>query len=360
MITREITVDGLIDFIHSEEFSQLEPKPITPGRAVSQANNPFASPKDIALVYVSDNNKLLAFAGILPEGTEEGEKPIFSNSGWWVHREGGRKYGLQVFIKALQNSYRRMFFTDCSEHTKAILERTGLFTFQKPSAGLRIFLNIYSGDLLRKKGYNRVVSNLFSTADDVLNYLWSFRIKAWKKLNPHQGYTIHSVNLIDEELNRYIKKHSSNYYLKQDGEKLNWIIKYPWIATKGNDLPVSYPFSQVAESFHQEFLVVKNEGITVAVLMLSIRDHHASVPYIYYSGKHLQNTIIVILNFLLQQKVNSLIIFHPEILKVLDKISIPAIFQKKLSRHSGYSKELSGIFSGDKCFQDGEGDVAFT
>ena len=360
MTIREITVGGLMDFIRSEDYSKMNPKPITPSRAVSQAKNPAARPEDIALVYISDNNKLLAFAGILPDEAEGQSETIYSNSGWWVHPEHGRSYGLQVFFKALQNCHLRMFFTDCSAYTKSILEKSGLFSFREPVKGLRYILRSYSAELFRRRNVNRIISFVFSIADVFLNYFVAFRIKSWRKRNSSFGYSFYSVDKIDEDLNGFIRKHSSDYYLKQDGEKLNWIVQNSWLITDNVTPAVSYPFSYITCSFKQEFLVVQNKGQIVAVLLLSLRDNHATIPYVYYDCQHLSQVLKILLNYLFQLKIFSLVVFNHKVLRELENIGMPSFINLKVSRHFGYSKELNDVFSGDKLFQDGEGDVAFT
>jgi hypothetical protein len=103
MKIREITVGELPDFVRSEEYALLKPKPITLSRALSQFKNPQARPEDVALVFASENHTLLAFAGILPHAAKGSEELVFSNSGWWVHPELGRKLGLTVLLKAFQH-----------------------------------------------------------------------------------------------------------------------------------------------------------------------------------------------------------------------------------------------------------------
>ncbi len=357
---REITVGGLIDFIHSEEYSKLEPKPITSLRAVSQYNNPAAHENDIALVFASENNILLAFAGLLPDNIIGSSEPVFSNTGWWVHPELGRRYGLPVFLKAYTSCHRRMFFTDCSEYTKTILEKTGLFLFQPPLAGSRFFLRFYSGNLFRRKGKGRVITALFSIADAFLNSLFFPWIAYWRKKNLPHGYSVQNVEKINEELDAFIKKHSGKNYLKQYGDKLNWIIQNPWVTDKNNVLPVSYPFSHITNSFRQEFLEVKKNEETVALMCLSIRDNQVSVPYIYCDEKYLIDTIKLLWNHLILSGVESMTIFQADVVKAIRKAKVLFIFKLKIFRFCGYSKELSQVFSGDKKFQDGEGDVAFT
>src|SRR6056297_2333431 len=165
MRIREITVGDLPAFIRSGEYVKLQPKPITPLRAVSQFNNPHARKKDVALLFASENDTLLAFVGLLPHAVPGDSEPVYSNTGWWVHPSRGRKLGLPLFLKAFRLSNQRMFFTDSPAYTKNILEKTGLFTYLPPQKGMRLFMRFYSGKWLGKKRKNCRAVPLFSLSD---------------------------------------------------------------------------------------------------------------------------------------------------------------------------------------------------
>lgn len=360
MNIREVTVGGLIDFINSKEYTRINPKPITPLRAYSQAKNPAARSEDVALVYIAAEDKLIAFAGLLPDEPGEGSKPVYSNSGWWSHPELGRKYGLSVFLKAFQACNRRMFFTDCTSYTKEILEKTGMFDFKEPVEGKRYMLRSYLNDYWRRKGGYRLFSGLFNAVDNTVNYFLLFRISKWSKKYLPQGYSVQILHEVDEKLNAFIINHANNHFLRQDGDKLNWIAKNKWLSTDRHTDKLPYPFSQVAEKFKQEFVVIKSDNRTVAMFFLSWRDNHVSIPYTYYNKDHLHTACVLLIKYVVKQKACSLIVFRPEIIKILQEVEIPSAIQLKLTRYVGFSKELSKEFSGDKIFQDGEGDVAFT
>jgi hypothetical protein len=359
MKIREITIGDLSDFIRSEEYEKLQPKPITPLRAISQVKNPHARKEDVALVFASENNTLLAFAGLLPHAVSGLSEPVFSNSGWWVHPKLGRKLGLSVFLKAFQRCRKQMFFTDCTAHTKSILEKTGLMTFL-PVTGNRFFLRFYSGTWLLKRGKNRFVSLFFSTLDRVLNSLIFLRFPFLLKKRLLQEYSIQTSDTITADLAAFIEKHPGSCFLKQDSNKLNWIVHNPWITTHKKEPVISYPFTYRVNNFKQEFLVIQKRRKTVALLLLSIRDNHASVPFIYFKKNVLNEVAHNLWFYLIQSKTDSLVVFHPELTEALKKGGAMWFFQKKITRFAGYSKELNFIFEKKRYFQDGEGDVVFT
>jgi hypothetical protein len=54
------------------------------------------------------------------------------------------------------------------------------------------------------------------------------------------------------------------------------------------------------------------------------------------------------------------VIFQPELLEAFKKVRVPHLFSSNIKRYYGYSKELDSLFSKEKIFQDGDGDVAFS
>lgn len=360
MNIREVTVDGLPEFVKSEEYAQLEPKPITWLRAISQSKNPDAKKDDIALIFASENNKLVGFVGLLPNSANGFSTGIFSNTGWWVHPEIGKKVGLPLFLKAFQLCGRNMFFTDCTAHTKSILEKTGLFVFPPPKKGTRFFFRAYFGSLIRKKKHVEFAGPLMSVFDGILNGFMSPFFSMWMNKFDEKEHTTIFKDRLEPELDEFIQKHSADKYLKQDAKKLNWIIQNPWVTSEKSNQKVEYPFSYLVENFRQEFLIIKKDNTVKSILMISVRDNHLSIPFVYFEKNSLEVVAKIIWHFTLKNKVNSLILYHPELLREMEKAGSPAIYKSKIIRYSGYSKELNSIFAGEKIFQDGEADVAFT
>lgn len=361
MNIRTITVGDLPDFVRSEEFALLEPSPVTPLRAVSQFKNPNARPDDVALVFAAENNTLLAFAGILPHTAQRAEDPVFSNSGWWVHPEKGRKLGIPVLLKAFQLCNRRMFLTDCTAHTKSILEKTNLFHFVPPVTGSRFFLRFYNGSLLRRKGKKGLMPFLFSWLDKLFNVplsVWTLSVQNRKQ---YSEFSLNVVKLLGTEHAAFINKNRGKSFLQQDAGKLNWVVQNPWVTTEKQKTAGDYPFTHKVEQFKQEFLEIRREKKLVAILLLSVRDNHASVPFFYFEKETLNQVAQLLLRYLFSIKADSLLVYNPELEKALRKSRRIWVYRKKVVRYAGYSKEIEALFAENGYFfQDGEADVVFT
>jgi hypothetical protein len=361
MKIKEITVGELPDFIRSEEYALLKPKPITPLRALSQFKNPHALSENVALVFVAENNTLLAFAGILPHAAQNLKEPVFSNSGWWVHPELGRKLGLPVLLKAFQHCNGRMFLTDCTAHTKSILDKTNLFHFIPPVVGSRFFLRFYTSSLLRRKGKKGPVTFIFSFVDKLLNIPLSYFASFVQNKKQDNIFSLYIVKHLDSEHTAFIQKNTGTSFLTQDAGKLNWVVQHPWVTTENDNIAELYPFTHKVESFNQEFLEIRHNKRLAAILLLSVRDNHASFPFIYFEKETLQHVAQLLWNYLVKMKADSLVVFHPELEEALRKNKRIWLFRRNIVRYAGYSKELKVLFTKNEYFfQDGEADVVFT
>ncbi len=356
----EVTVGDLPDFVNSSEYIRLDVKPITPLRAVSQSMNPAASPSDIALVYACENNSLLSFAGLLPAALNHNKGFAVSNSGWWISPGKGKALGLPLFMRAFNNSSRRMFFTDCSAYTKAILEKTGYFTFFPPMVGKRWFMRFYSGFMLMDRGYNKPTVKIASGVDSLLNTIVLPVMPSGRKEDYPHGYDSYQCQKLDGTLAAFIREHSGHYYLSQDIEKLNWILNHPWVTTRAGTDVVDYPFTYDVKSFSQPFFVIRKGGEIRAVLFVSIRDNHVTLPFYYGSTRWINEVAGILKDHILKLQANSLILFNAELIRAFEALKLPAYYTKNIVRYAGYAKGLEPIFTAGGVFQDGEADVVFT
>jgi hypothetical protein len=359
MNIREVKVSELVDFVESEEYSRLDVKPISPLRAVSQFYNPVANPDDTALVFASENNILLGFAGLLPDKLNIDDSPVSSNSGWWI-KPGKNHLALPIFLRALQKCNNRMFFTDCSAQTKSILEKTGLFGFLPQINGERYFLRFCLSEVMNRKGAYEMVTSAFGMFDIALNSLFSLRMKLFMTSKKLKNASIYAVPVIDDELSEFITEHSHDNILKQTGQKLNWIMLHSWLTTDQSTAGIRYPFSYRVENYSQEILLIKKQNEICGVLLLTIRDGMASVPYIFYRKEYIKDIALQIRVYLENIKAESVVVFNPQLRRAMKIAGFPSVYTKKITRFAGYSNDLKPTFEKNRYFQDGDGDVAFT
>jgi len=356
----EVKVGELNDFISSKEYSLLDIKPISPLRAISQYNNPFASASDLALIYAYEGSALLGFAGLLPDLLNDGHGFAASNSGWWVNPGKGNTIGFPLLMRALKGCGQKMFLTDCTDYTRTLLLRTGYFEFFPENVGKRWFLRSYFGSKFRRESRSKLMTCLAGNFDRILNSTSQLLFTSKGDRIVKEGITIRITERLDESLSEFLDKNSDGFFLKQSIEKLNWIAGYPWLTTRQNQFEVTYPFSCFTENFKQHFLIIGKGGQTIAVIMVSVRDNHATLPYVYYNQAFIDDVVTLVTDYLLQIHADSLLVFNRDLIKAFDKLRLPALYVKKVTRYSGYSKTLAPFFQKNRIFQDGEGDIAFT
>jgi hypothetical protein len=358
MIIREVKVSELNEFVESELFTSFDIKPLTPQRAFSQLNNPFAKPDDVALVFAVEDNRLLAFAGLLPDMLATGDR-ISCNSNWWV-KPGSNFLAIPVLLKALEKCNHQMFFTDCNLKTKTILEKTGLFEFRPEITGKRFFLRSCFGSVLQRRKKAKLLIVAARIFDFVINPVLNIITKSFLLFVDRSGFTIQPASDSDKSIAQFITENSGDDILSQSVQKLNWIINFPWLKTEHTQEELVYPFSNVVKNFSQNLLVVKRQNEIVGVLIISLVNGMASIPFIYYKRQHISNITIQIRLYLKLVKANSIVVFNDEVASAFANNGLSFFFTRKIKRIAGYAVQLKDKINRNKYFQDGDGDVAFT
>src|SRR5690349_15934364 len=107
MVIRKIPIKDLVDFANHVD-KQTPPGgvlPISRQRALSQSQNPFAGPDDIALLVAFDNDVCVGYLGVVP-GAASGNgtcQKVFWLSTWYVSpqaRDSG--VAMQLLFTACQ------------------------------------------------------------------------------------------------------------------------------------------------------------------------------------------------------------------------------------------------------------------
>ncbi|HAH23758.1 MAG TPA: hypothetical protein DCL77_08375 [Prolixibacteraceae bacterium] len=365
MQLKEITIADLPDFVDSELFRQLTPKPITRLRALSQCHNPRARKEDTALIIAYENHDLIGLVGLLPNWINgQKDQPACSNTCWWAHPEKGKQLAIPLFLKAFALCGQRMFMTDCTPHTLSILGKTNWFEFPDTNPGIRGFLKFNLHEIIPSKiPSTEKLKPLFKLSDRTFNLLlWPYqkviRYRFFKNM-PKVEY----LTSLNEELYAFIESHSSNEFIRRSGKDLEWIIQYPWIKAKNTNpstSPVEYPFSQFVDSFDQYFIKITSPDRTIGLLMISLKNGHMKVPYAYFEDMDTAAILKVIYQQALLKNTVTLTLFNSSLVAAMNSEAHPFIFRKKIKRLMAVSKQLSSLYHQYPHLQDGDGDVVFT
>jgi len=365
MEIKEIKIAELPDFVTSELWLQLHPKPITILRAISQFNNPNALPDDLALIIAYDENALVGLVGILPHMINGSNwNKASSNTCWWADANKGKKVAIPLFMKAFSHCGQRMFMTDMTPHTLSILEKTAWFEFPITLPGIRGFLKFNLHEVIPAKlPVMAKYKPLLKLSNQAINLLFAPFMLINRARVKGNNIKIERLSSLTEELHNYIENHSQNEWIHHSGAELEWIIQYPWIKTK-NDARQSdlyeYPFSHLVNQFEQYFLHLSVSGKTIGLLLISVRDGHMKVPYAYFEEKDAALILQVIYRQALLKNAVTLTLFLPALVNVMRSAPHPFVFRKRIKRMVAISKQLADLFARYPKLQDGDGDVVFT
>ena len=195
--------------------------------------------------------------------------------------------------------------------------------------------------------------------DFLLNILNAVRLYFYRGYQITPDYHYDYVEDISQEAAELIDS-CNQFYLNRRGKaELEWISKYPWVLEGKEDAESRrYYFSSVSKRFFYQQVEFRNENSeVVAFLMLSFRNNHLTVPYVFYKPGMASTLVRFLFNTMLDYQLNMLTIFHPEISEELRKTHSPFILKKKILKPYFLPKTLD---LPDPAFQDGDGDCAFT
>lgn len=135
---------------------------------------------------------------------------------------------------------------------------------------------------------------------------------------------------------------------------------HSWLTTDKSTVGIRYPFSYRVEKYMQEFLLVKKHNEICGVLLLTVRDGMASVPYLFYRKECIRDIALQIRVYLEKINAESVVVYNTPLRRAMKIAGFPSVYKKKISRFAGYSNNLKTTFEKNRYFQDGDGDVAFT
>jgi len=348
---------------------------ITPWRAESQANNPFADPDDIALIYARDDKgQICGYIGAIPAVISKHGKEKFAwNSGWWVGKNAGAYVSMGLF-RAFLNSYNsRIMFSDMTDRTAAIIRSMKLAKV-KERPGFHIWLRShFAKKIVTKKGNLSGIIKFIRYSG-----LWHvISLTDWFiNLFLYPCQLLRAYRLRDKSLHASLLKFPSvedfkfinlcagrDVYVPGQGD-LEWIYNNPWLIKKDKENAVvaaKYYFSSFAGNNEIFWLRIRNNHQTIGMVMFSLRDHTARTQFVYcLPGNEIPVSRAILAYVLKRKDIKDIISYNEKIVKVLSKIWFPCLRKKRITRYYGICKDLIPFTGDDFTMQDGSGDYVFT
>ena len=359
MQLREITIGALMDFIASEFYRNSKIIPITPQRAISQVNNPYAQQEDVALILAIDSNEqLIGYIGIMPGKTTFSDERFFWNTCWWVDKVEGKAVAMPLFYSMLKQCNFNTIFFDLTPHTAIIVKKLGFCT--EISEGVKVFLRVHSVQILPKKhAFFNYLKPLLYIGDVIFNALHAIR---WVVCKNKFKTTYTLIEELDEEALLFLEKNQKNGVLPFNQLKLNWIKQYPWLVAhptaEEKAIAKKYYFSYITASFSLKVMKIKDNNTVVGLVVATIRDEEMKLSYCFFEKEYTSQLTAAIFDFAISNHISSITTFHPLIAKEIQKH--PIIFSKKINKNIAYPEKCKALGITTKIFQDGDGDAIFT
>lgn len=364
---QKIKLKELEEFICSAVFENLKNKPISKARAISYLKNSRANSDDVVVYLAFIKNEFVGYRTILCDSFFTGNKQVSFGwlSGNWVHDQYRRKgISTLLFNEVFKDWEGKLMFTNYAEASKLLYDKTQQFSVLQKLKGTKYYMRFCFADILpKKKKVFEKTKFVWVILDVFLNFFLNVRNLFIKEVKVDSFYV-----KVNEKWNASILEFINNFTIKnlfkRSQEEFNWIQKNPWILTdnKTKTTSKSYHFSSYAKQFESNFYTIYNsENCLIGCVLLTIRDGHIKVPYLYYLQKDSKRVATFIIDKCKEMKAKTIVIYDKDIEEELNKqllfVAKKAFLQKyfiiKALEKSLENKEVLEIQSGD-------GDVVFT
>jgi len=358
----EYTLSELVHYTLTDRYEQSTVVPITRHRARSQVKNPRANSEDIVLIIAyNDKDEIIGYIGALPDWISgDMHKKMAWNSCWWVDPVKGREAAMPLFYRFLDRWDSKVMFSELTPQTFQIVSRIEFFE-SNIIKGCRGYLRLPLSEILpAKKNVFRSIRWLLCAFDTVFNLFWEIRLKIWASVNK-KVMKYQFVGSIDDETTRLINQSIQNELLKRGEEELIWIRDHPWLIEGRPDTYAGrYHFASHARHFLHQWVKIKSGDDLRAFLVITLRDGHLKVPYLYCTPGSLPGILNFLLHYMITNKVLYISIYRSDFADCIMESKTPMWYKKRIPRYTAVSKNLSGFLPGNYFLQDGDGDCVFT
>lgn len=353
----------LNEFIQSKEYENLSFVPISKHRAISHIHNPRALPSDQLLFLAYEEDRLLGYLGVLPDLLWEANESY--HCGWlsclWIDPEQrGKNIAMQLVSAALEAWENKILITEYTAAAERLYSKTKAFQHFKTIEGIRFYRRFELARILPpKKDYFLRIKPILRLVDSSFNFLLHIFSRKIRIQGDDVHYTLE--NNFDAEALKFIQSNKEENSFMRAKEELNWILNYPWIYSGEQDeWSKKYHFSSIDKRFDFKVIKVYESKKLINVLMISIRNRHLKIPYIFSQGS-INSIAFCIQRILQDENIATLSCYHPQLTAYLKQNKMRVFHKKPIQRSYLISKELATLSKVMNArIQDGDGDCSFT
>jgi len=367
MEIRGLNAVGLEEFIHSEEYAQMPNIPISRQRALSHIHNPRKDADDILLFIGYIDGEMAGYLGILPDVYFINDIP--HKFGWiscmWMN-EIMRGMGVtqELIAEALQKWDGRIIVTEITLPARTMFIITGFFQEWFTLNGFRGYKkgNLHEILTKRKPTLQKMKWGL-KLADGLINILSALKTKMG--LGKNKNIRIEKIQAPDEESLRFIKQFEQKEFNCR-GSEAGWMMAWPWVlSSEKGDMDIlqsKYYFSSIDKRFEFQLLKIYEHDRLLSVALITIRNNHLKIPYIYFDKADTEKIVKVIFGIIMEENISTFTTYNHDISAYMQAHRSPFIYKKEIDRvyliTPKLYEELPENFP--ICLQDGDGDCVFT
>lgn len=284
-------------------------------------------------------------------------------SGIWVHPEY-RQQGLakKLHQLALTSWNGMLMCTEFTPFNQMAILGTHLYDNLIDKPGIKIFFKSPFTKIAntRKSGILTILSTRL--IDGIINSLISIKNLLIPVPTISNKFSYYEENSFTKEAINYIEHFQYYSSFNRRAIELKWVMEYPWISNNLKSVEESnkFYFSVFSEDYRLQVLNMYHENQFIGVIILSIRDKRAKIPYVFADQNDIETIAKIIILYLNKNNIETLISYHTVLNKWLLTYSKNRCFYKQTLRHYLASKKLLNLIDKSSLIiQDGDGDTIF-
>ncbi|MEM6631174.1 MAG: GNAT family N-acetyltransferase [Bacteroidota bacterium] len=375
MEIQRFTIGELVEWIHSDPYSQLPVVPISRARALSYLHNPRGSLSAPICYLAWEKNELVGFRTLLVDAfyKEENPQTFAWLSGVWISPKHRRKGIASTLLEAVWQDWEgSLMTTHNSPASREVYLKSGQFQRFFVNRGRRYYTRFALHRLLAPKHeVFRKNTALIEVGDKVLNFFHDRKFLILRFWISVKNVAFKAFTDLEPEWEAFVNQHTTQSLTQRGAIELKWMGEFPWVYGK-QDSSISkqvYPFSEIVARYQRIYLGLYDPEGKPQVLMVLLKvGPHLTIPFFFAKEMGDSRTELeedlrsVLLYYVVHWKCDFLTLYHQPLIEILDKVKGVFLYKKVFEEVYLASNSLIPELPPPESltWQDGEGDVGFT